>query len=50
MYEFEIVNKRTGEHDILTGRDYEQTMTRAGLDTNDYALVYSENVGGFDWL
>ena len=50
MYEFEIVNKATGEHEILTGRNYKQTMTSAGLDTNDYTLVYSENIGGFGWL
>lgn len=50
MYEYEVVDKSTGEHTILCGKGYAQTMLKAGLNAANYTLIYTENVGGFEWL
>ena len=44
MYEYEIMNRETGEHSILCGSSYSKCMEKAGYDEKDYILIMTEYV------
>lgn len=42
MWSFEIVNKETGESDIIYGYSWLDAVDRAGIDPDEWEVVYQE--------
>ena len=44
MYEFEIINVKTDEVNILFGTSYARACEKAGIDPNDWICTYAEYI------
>lgn len=44
MYEYNIINLKTQEEDIIYGRKYQDACDRAGLDPKEWKVIYREYI------
>lgn len=44
MWEYEVLDKTTGEQDIIFGYSWSDALCRSGLNADDYICLMSEYV------
>ena len=44
MYEYEIINRNTQSEDFIYGRNFADACKRAGLDPEEWKVIYREYI------